>query len=76
MVVTVEAFRSATGGCVISLVALHADRTALFSTITLAESGLRGYDVTVPAIVREGKAAPNIRARVDGIYSGKDALKL
>lgn len=55
--VTVEELLLATGGYGVSRVAVQAGSPVIDKT--LAESGLRSYDITVLGIVREGQTVPN-----------------
>jgi hypothetical protein len=55
--VTVEELLLATGGYGVSRVAVLAGSPVIDKS--LAESGLRSYDITVLAIVREGQTVPN-----------------
>ena len=55
--VSVEELLLATGGYGVSRVAVQAGSPVIDKT--LAESGLRSYDITVLAIVREGQTVPN-----------------
>ena len=55
--VTVEELLLATGGYGVSRVAVQAGSPVIDTT--LAESGLRGYDITVLGIVRAGQTVPN-----------------
>jgi len=60
--VTVEELLLATGGYGVSRVAVQAGSPVIDKT--LAESGLRGYDITVLAIIREGQTVPNPSANM------------
>jgi hypothetical protein len=55
--VTVEELLLATGGYGVSRVAVQAGSPVIDKT--LAESGLRSYDITVLAIIRENQTVPN-----------------
>jgi hypothetical protein len=55
--VTVEELLLATGGYGVCRVAVQAGSPVIDKT--LAESGLRSYDITVLAIVRDGQTVPN-----------------
>jgi hypothetical protein len=55
--VTVEELLISTGGYGVSRVAVQAGSPVIEKT--LAESGLRSYDITVLAIVRDGQTVPN-----------------